>query len=92
MKLTVEELKYMYLQANDLVKIVSGNKTVFSGNAFAIPWQYKQKTVSKLRAENEIRRKDWQQAGLWPPMNPEAAADVNLSDAEIRLYYVLTLE
>ena len=92
MKLKVEEIKHMYLMPSDLVKIVYAGKLAYAGASFLIPWQFMDKPVKFFRSENEIRRKDWKEAGLWPPMNPEAAAHVRLADVEIRQYYVLTLE
>lgn len=90
--LTVSELKHLYLRKEDLVKIVVGGKLAYSGWSFLIPWKFMECTVKSFRSENEIRRKDWREAGLWPPMNPEAVAHVRLADADIRQYYVLTLE
>ena len=86
-KLTVEELKHMYMESGDLVKIFECGKLVYAGQIFLIPWKYYEKRVERFRVEPEIRRKDWREAGTWAPTNPEAAAAVNLKDVEMRMYY-----
>lgn len=90
-EMTLCDIRGLYIQANDLVKVFCGMRLAYAGPAFLIPEEYEVDYVAALRPELETRRKGWQTAGLWAPLNPETVETVRLKDAEQRLYWRITL-
>ena len=47
--------------------------------------------VKQVYCEPEIRRKDWEYAGLMPPMNPELLPQYSFADLDMKLYYKIVV-
>ena len=88
--LLLEELKYLYLNNNDDIKIYQNGRLIYSGFAFLFPSRLGDRTLLSLINQIEIRRKGWEKA-KWEPEDNEGAARVTLADAEISLFWKIVI-
>ena len=86
-KMTLGEFRMHYLRPDDLVKVMRGKTLAYAGNVFTTPGSFEKHRVEEICIDTEVRRKGWETVGIWEPLRPEAAAVLNLADAEIRHYW-----
>ena len=81
---SVGTLQDFFIDRSALAKLEVGGKVMYSG--FMGCYQVKQ-----VYCEPEIRRKDWEYAGLMPPMNPELLPQYSFADLDMKLYYKIVV-
>lgn len=91
-KLTLGELRRLYLRPDELVKVLRGKTLEYAGNVFMIPGSFEKYRVQEICIDREVRRKGWETVGIWEQLKPAAAAELSLADAEIRYYWKITTE
>lgn len=82
-----------YLQNSDRVRIYRNGREIFTGfwwffaNGNERYDAVRNGTVTKFRAAEEIRHRNWIKNGLDRPLQPDETADYYFRDLQIKLYY-----
>ncbi len=83
------------------LKLIEGdsNEPIFVGFSFLLTdyepglWErVKGYIVQRFVCTEEIRRKDWKEARLTPPLQPYQTADYEFTDMRMTLYYEVHIE
>lgn len=82
--MTVRELLTL-IDRHNLVKIERGSM-IFAGYVSGIPEPLLDKDVKAIGFEPELRRKDWEKAGTWEPLQPETLPQYQFGDLDMRIY------
>ena len=86
-KMKLGELRAMYLNPDEVVKVYKGNSLVYKGYSFMIPDGLREDTVEEMRLGKEVRRKDWEETAQWEPLDDGETFKLKLTDAEICMFY-----
>lgn len=85
------------LSDQDRLRIIKGGKDVYIGFLANIDRAEANtltgnEEVKQLRADIELRHRQWKDKNLMPPLEPQYTAQYKFSDLEMKLYYNIVLE